>query len=286
MAQQNSKKPELVKRCVLFGLIVCLLLTLSYGASNEQDTAKITIAALTQEAANARQSIDELYQKDLKTQTLLKDIAQLNAQIASIKNQTGISALETQLNGIKDQLNQGAVNLWAQAVDNATHVNLNTTINNALNWLLTDDPAIKENIEKISMLNKEIGERIAQKGWVKAIQTLGAAIESTAPNELKQVALALSAYQAAQAQILTVRNSNPILDKTLLPLEIELAAQQLNLKNKLSQSPQLYQQLLRYKNELKKLKFIFETMQNPSTAIHMNQEFLTNYETSSNDAIV
>lgn len=286
MTQQNSKKLAPTKSLALFGLAVCLLSPLSYSSSNQQAAAKRTIAALIQEVSSAQQSIDALYQKDLKVKTLLNDVAQLNAQIATIKNKAGISALESQLSGIQDQLNQGAVNIWANSVDPATSVNLNRTINKALNAIFIDDPIIKEKSEKVSMLKRDIGDRIAQKGWVKTIQTLGAAIESTAPNEIKQVSQALSAYQAAQTQVVAARNSNPSLDKTLLPLEIELAILQLNLKNKITENQLIHQQLFRYNNELKQLNFTIDLMQNPSKATHMTQEFISNFEALSNDTII
>ena len=266
-----------------------LLFQPSQAAQDDQTAlvaAKRTIAALMQEISNAQQSIDSLYQQNLKVKTISQEIAQLSGQMEAIKTQAGVSSLEDQLSGIQDLLNEGAINIWARSIDPSTNVNLNRRINDALNEIFLQDIIVKEKINKISMLKREITERIAKKGWAPKIQQLGRSIEKIAPNETNQASQALLSFQAAKIELINTRNNNPTVDQSLLPLEIETATKRLHLKNIITQAPHIHQQLFQYNNELKKLHFILDIMSNVTKAITITPQAITNLESSFNDAII
>lgn len=262
------------KRSFFFFKVAIFLFPFTWGVilnpgqdiQSAQAAAKRTIASLMQDISNAQTAINSLYQQNLKIKTITKEIDQLNLQMNALKNQVGITQIESQLAGIQDQLNLGAVDIWANSIEPLTNTNLNRKVNDTLNAIYLNDPIIKDKMQKVSMLKKDITERISEKDWIKQIRSLGTYLNGIAANEIKQVNQAYSTLQNAYTQFASSKSSSYDRETSLLPLETLLKLKQLSLKAQVAQSPSAHKAILKYNIELKKIDLILSLMQEPSKA--------------------
>jgi len=264
---------------ISFGILSALC---SFMVMYSDENAMQTRLALTavrydvQEINRLQAAIPQLWTQSVSAGTTLQDIQTLMPQITALKDQLGISAAESSISGLQDQLNQAAVPIWVKSKDlhtgdPATNYYLSAKINRILSSI-NNDEIIKNYRKEIDNTRASIAKRIYDSGWAKEIQDAGKIIDRLIIAEAKTADQALAQVASAQAALITSQ-STAMLDKVFLPIQQEVTKKQLALDALITELPQeSMKQLQRYKYDLKKIGFVLGLIGKPHSIASINED--------------
>ncbi|MCX5922776.1 MAG: hypothetical protein NTX86_05635 [Candidatus Dependentiae bacterium] len=249
----------------------------SVDASLSQDDQTMN----TQEAANVIDNITKQitqYKKQIKNITdtaiqndfsLLNELKKATDQLNKIKDESGITALETKITQGEDEANQAAVAVYSKAFNPDTNMNYFREINQQV---YAAKKSIKDSLSKLDTLKREIKEKLTNSDWLTKIQKYGTAIDAQTTKEQTAVTAFTSGILQAKANLIGARaNAATKLD----PAERFLNAVNLKiLKKAADTSTENKVKIDLYENATRQLQLILEFIRNPKVAMTLTEEHL------------
>lgn len=232
-----------------------------------------------------KEANDELIrQKGGPVATLLEDIQKKEDEIKKLKDANNITSVEQGIQGLKQQIDNAAVNNFAKAVDPASHdINYYRKINSYLKEIYTDS-FVAERMRRIMDAQGEISRYLLQDKkcggilCLKAIQDLGSKISKYTIEDQKAMSQLTSQLLPMQAQLISAQMQKKAFDE-LNPKQKELTDLQNKLNFAIGQMSETESTpIRRNKNEINQLSKIFDFIRSPNDAATATENAIMSFE--------
>lgn len=284
----NFMKNTMQKLILLFFLLIapCFVQTQEDEKApiltdNELAQGKMTASYILNQTLDQtslfQSSMDKLIKDASGMQEILQKIAELNQKIKKIKDENNISALETQLVQLKNQIDNAAIDIFAKAVDPADRQNLYRKINSLINQIYTDQ-IFQDKIDRIASAKRAIAEQIRKP--IRDIQQIGLKIKTLSAPEQNQIDQIMMQILPLQSQLIGAKMAKEYSDK-VNPLDNELIRQQNIVQDKLRGLPtDLQSRLRKYKDAKKRLVQMLRLIRQPADSATVTEDEIAFFDTS------
>jgi predicted nucleic acid-binding Zn-ribbon protein len=235
--------------------------------------AKLILDQIKSSIAIFRNSNQDIIEKEGgKIANILNSITKLQAEIQKIKDANNISGLEAGIEGLKAQIQDAAVGIFAKAVDPRNHdTNYFYQMYSVLTEIYQRDNFIRDKLKTILDLQGEISNYLQDKmcsigKCIPALRDLGGKAAQATAEDQKAVSQLTAQLLPMQSQLITAQ-MQPNAYKELTPKLKDLSNLQNDLNNAIAGLTEDKRAAIRKNNSsAQQLSTIFGFIENPNDA--------------------